>query len=187
MLFGHIGVVAACRSVASQPNSTSWFVALAAAAYVPDFLDVAIFASGICSPFGLYSHTLQALILEAAVVGGIVWLLSRSYPLTALFLVVVLLHLPSDFFTGRKLFLAGGELHGLRLYKKPVIDFTMEVSIMAAGWWLLRRSGKGPAWTRSVKTLALFAFLQLAANLAMLVLDVPLKPEGCTGASAAIS
>ena len=38
----------------------------------PDVLDVAFAMSGICSPFGLYTHTLPAIALETAVVGGIV-------------------------------------------------------------------------------------------------------------------
>src|SRR4051812_7242275 len=112
MLIGHAGVVAALRSFTTKPQGSAALIALILAAYAPDLLDAVLFLIGICSPYGLYSHTLPSVIVQAATIAGIAWLLSGSRSTTILFFVAVVLHAPADFLTGHKLVWPGADLMG---------------------------------------------------------------------------
>lgn len=131
------------------------------AAMTPDAVDGALFLLSVCSPSGLYSHTIYVVMLEAAVVGGAALLFTGSRGEALAFTLVVLLHPAADFFTGHKLVIPGGELHGLELYQRPVLDFLLEAPTIVAGWWLLRRSGQAPRWVQSVWAVGIIVLLQL--------------------------
>lgn len=177
MITGHLGVAGALWSRSQAPATTPVFLALIAASVLPDVVDVAYVLAGICSPFGLYSHTLPALALEGAIVGGAAYLLTGSRAITVLLASAVLLHLPADFFTMRKLVMPGGEMMGLQLYERPAIDFILEGPVFAAGWWLMRRSARGPRWAASVPMLVAVIAMQGTFN--VVAGGNPIKPNAC--------
>lgn len=151
------------------------FLAFLAAAMTPDVVDAAYYLVSFCSPYGLYSHTIYAVAIESAVVGGAALLITGSRAVALGFALVVLAHFPADFFTGHKLLLPGGELHGLDLYRRPLVDITLEVGTILAGWWMLRRSGTAPRWAGSVWVVVVLVCLQVAFGLQTKLS----KPSGC--------
>lgn len=171
MIVGHLGVVAAAGG--------RWpvvpLVWLVAAAIAPDLLDVAYAVVGLCSPYGLYSHTIPAAALTGAVLGGVAFLATGSRAAGLLVAGAVLAHLPLDFVTGRKIYWPGGPLVGLDLYRRPLLDFLVEVPVMLAGWWLLRRSGQAPRWA----TLGIVALGLVLMQGTFDALHRTLKPSGC--------
>ena len=175
MIVGHLGVAAGL--VRWRPRaSPGWIVA---ATFAPDVLDVGYAAAGVCSPYGLYSHTLPAALLCGVALAGGAWLLGRRD--TALILpVAVLLHLPPDFVTGHKLLWPGGELHGLRLYDHRLADFLLESALVAAGWLLLRDRVSALARARVAQGALMLVAAQGVANG---VLNMGLKPTACASSS----
>lgn len=171
MIVGHLGVAAALARWRPRV-SLLW---LLPAAIAPDLLDIAYAAAGICNPYGLYSHTVPAVLLLGACLAGAAVLVGQRET-GALVLLVVLLHLPPDYLTGQKLFWPGGELHGLRLYDHRVIDFLLESAVVLGGWALLRgRPGPPPRWAGAIWAVAGLVALQGAAD----VLHGGLKPNVC--------
>jgi hypothetical protein len=149
VIVGHLGVAAAVRS-GWRNTSLLW---LLAASVAPDLLDIAMAVGGICNPYGLYSHTVPSVALQAAVVGGAALLVTGSRPTAVASALLVLLHLPPDLLTGHKIYWPGGPMLGLDLYSRPLVDFVIEMPVLIAGWWLLRRSRSVPRWTTSVAML----------------------------------
>jgi hypothetical protein len=167
------------QSASRSRMSSVAFAAFLLAALAPDITDALFFVTGICSPYGLYSHTLHAVILEAAIVAGAALLATGSRSTAMMFAIVVLLHLPADLLTGHKLFMPGGELIGLHLYERPLIDFLMEAPLMICGWWLLRRSGRGPTWATSGRAILLLLVLQTTFDVLGAVRKTGVKPSAC--------
>ena len=177
MITGHIGVAAAARS--RWPMlPLLWLLPVT---FAPDLLDAGYALAGICSPYGLYSHTVPAAALTAAVLGGIAFLATGSRIAGVVSAAVVLAHLPLDLVTGYKIYWPGGPLMGLHLYERPVLDFFAEVPIVLAGWWLLRRTGRGPRWT----SLAAAALGLVLVQGVFDVLHRGLKPTGCNWSAVA--
>jgi hypothetical protein len=170
VITGHLGVAAAARS-RWPVVSLLWLVPVAIA---PDLLDVAYVVAGVCSPYGLYSHTIPAAALTGAVLGGIAFLVTGSRAAGLVTAGVVLAHLPLDLVTGHKIFWPGGPLVGLALYHRPLLDFLVELPLALGGWWLLRRSGRGPRWA----TLGAAALALVVVQAAFDVLP-GMKPSGC--------
>jgi hypothetical protein len=171
VITGHLGIAAAVRS--RWPGvSLLWLVPVSIA---PDLLDVGYALTGICSPYGLYSHTVHAAALTGAVLGGAAFLGTGSRMTGLLTALVVLAHLPLDLVTGHKIFWPGGPLLGLNLYRQPLLDFAVEVPILLAGWWLLRRRGHGPRWATAAVTALALVLCQGTFDL----LERGLKPTAC--------
>ena len=179
MITGHFGIAGAARSVSRERMSSALFAALLLAALTPDIVDAIYFVLGICSPYGLFSHTLHAVVLEAAVVGGIALLATGSWRIAFTFVVVVLVHVPADLITGRKLVVPGGKMFGLRLYDVPLYDWLVETPLVLVGWWLLRGSGQAPRWAMSVWALGLIVLMQTAVDVAGALRGQGLKPSAC--------
>lgn len=179
MITGHFALSSAVATLPRTRMSTTWFLALLGASLAPDVVDVLYSMTGICSPYGLYSHTVHAVALQAAVVGGVAFLASGSRVTGALFAAVVLLHVPADYFTGSKLLVPGGEMTGLHLYDVPLYDFLLEAPILVAGWWLLRRSARGPQWTSSPWPLVALLVVQGAFDALKLGEGGRFKPSRC--------
>src|SRR5579864_1456260 len=99
MMFGHFGVAGAVRSASRSRMTGFVLLALFGASVAPDVLDGVYFVIGLCSPTGLYSHTIYVLLLQAAVVGGAAFLATESLSVGIIFAVTVLLHVPADFIT----------------------------------------------------------------------------------------
>jgi hypothetical protein len=172
VITGHLGVAAAARS--RWPRTPLLWLLVAAIA--PDLLDIGYALAGVCSPYGLYSHTVPAAALAGAVLGGIVFLATGSRAAGLVTAGVVLAHLPLDLVTGSKIYWPGGPLLGLALYKRPLLDFLAEVPIVLGGWWLLRRSARGPRWA----TLGMAALSLVIVQAAFDGLHRGLKPSGCS-------
>ena len=120
-------------------------------------------------------------MLLAAVLGGAALLVTGSRTAAVVTAAVVLAHLPLDLVTGYKLYWPGGELRGLELYRRPLLDFLAEVPIVVAGWLLLRCRRAGPRWATAGIAVLGVVLLQGSFDL----LERGLKPSGCRwGASA---
>lgn len=179
MITGHLGVLGAAQSVSRAPSSSIALSALVIASFAPDILDAAYSVAGFCSPYGLYSHTVPAIAIETAIVAGVALLVTRSWATTLLFALVVVLHIPADFLTGRKLLWPGGEMTGLYWYDRPLEDFLLEVPTVLLGWWLLRRSGRAPRWATSVPVLTVVLLAQTAFDVEAARTGRGMKPSAC--------
>jgi hypothetical protein len=187
VITGHLGVAGIVRSVSHANMNSGMFVALVLASLAPDIADELYFLLGICSPYGLYSHTLHAVVLEAAIIGGMAFLATGSRVTALTFAFVVLLHVPADYFTGSKLLTPGGEMVGLSWYDRPLYDYLLELPIVLLGWWLLRRSGRAPRWTTSVWVLVLVLIVQTAFDVRFAGANRGVKSSACFLAPAAVS
>jgi hypothetical protein len=185
VILGHFGIASAARRASRTYMGATMLVALLAASVAPDILDVIYAATGFCNPFGLYSHTIHAVVLEAAVIGGLAWLATGSRVVTLTFVAVVLLHVPADLLTGRKLLVPGGELYGLRLYDQPAIDWLLEAPIAVWGWWILRGDERVPRWVRSAWVALALVAVQSGFDVYAHIHHAGFKPSACGRMSAA--
>lgn len=165
--------------------STAVFIAFVVASLAPDVVDLLYVVLGICSPYGLYSHTVWAVAIEAVLAGGLAYLATGSRSIALSFGAVVLLHIAGDYFTGRKLLVPGGDMVGLQGYDHPGWDFMLEAVAVGSGWWLLRRSGHQPRWATSVWLLLLTLGVQAAFDMAATGTGRSQKPTACVEASGA--
>jgi hypothetical protein len=179
VIVGHLGLAAAVRGTWPR-TSLLW---LLPASVAPDVVDVCLAVTGVCNPYGLYSHTMPAVALLAAAVGGAAYLtMARrgarpgAMPAALGCALVILLHPVLDLLTGSKLFWPGGALVGLGLYQRPLIDFTIESAIAAAGWVMLRRSQAVPRWASAPAALGALVVLQAMGNFVL----HGMKPTACT-------
>ena len=162
MIAGHLGIAGAAYS-ARRDSSLFW---LLGASMAPDIVDAMFVAARSCNPYGLYSHTLPAVALIAAVTGAIAWFATDRRVTGVLAAMLVLAHAPLDYVTGLKLFWPGGELMGLRLYEYPLADFALESLIVIAGWWLVRSRRPAPRWATGWPALAVLLLVQGALDVA---------------------
>jgi hypothetical protein len=156
LIAGHLGIAGAAFA-ARRDSSLPW---LLVAAMAPDGVDALFVVAGICNPHGLYSHTIPAAALIAALTGAVAYFATNRRATGALAALLVLAHLPADYITGRKLFWPGGDLIGLYLYGQPVLDFVLESMLAAGGWWLVRATGRAPRWATGTLALAAMLLLQ---------------------------
>jgi hypothetical protein len=175
VITGHFGVAAAVRS-GWRDTSLLW---LLPASVAPDILDVAYALVGICSPFGLYSHTIPAVVLLAIAVSGAAFVATRSRSTALASGALVLLHLPADVITGFKYFWPGGPLMGLDLYQRPRLDFVLEVVIALGGLWMLRRRTGMPRWATVAAAAGALILVQ-----ALFDTQTIGKPSACEAAAA---
>ena len=187
MITGHFGVAGLVRGGSRARMSSALFIAFALASLAPDIVDAMYFVLGICNPYGLYSHTVHAVVLEAAVVAGAVFLATGSRVTALTFALIVLLHIPADYFTGRKLLWPGGEMAGLFWYERPLYDFLLEAPTAFIGWWVLRRSGKGPPWAVTRWAIAIALLVQTAFDVASVRNSGKIKPSACFGDIASVA
>ncbi len=179
MITGHLGIAGAAHA-GRHDSSLFW---LLGAAMAPDLVDALFVVVGSCNPYGLYSHTLPAAALIAAVVGAVAYFATGRRATGWLAATLVLAHLPADFITGRKLFWPGGELMGLRLYDHPAADFALEACLVLLGWWLLRKRSWAPRWATGRLALAAVLVLQLSVDVVG-SLRSGVKPSACAEAGA---
>lgn len=156
MIAGHLGIAGAAHA-GRRDSSLAW---LLGASLAPDMVDALFVVAGTCNPSGLYSHTLPAATLIAAVTGAIAYFATGTRVTGLLSALMVVAHLPPDYLTGYKLFWPGGELMGLGLYDRPLIDFVLEGLIVAGGWWLVRSRRPAPRWATGWLALAALLVLQ---------------------------
>jgi hypothetical protein len=173
VITGHFGIAAAVRS-GWRDTSLLW---LLLASVAPDLLDIAYALVGICSPFGLYSHTVPAVALLAVVVGGAAVMATGSRRTGMAAGALVLLHLPADMITGFKYVWPGGPRMGLDLYRHLGLDFVLEALVALGGWWLLRRDARAPRWATVGAAAGALVLVQAAFDSKAIV-----KPSGCEAA-----
>ena len=136
MFIGHTAfALAAKRSRPSVP-----LVALLAAAYGPDVIEITLLAlwrwAKLQAAFG--SHSIPAVVLGATVVGAVYWIWRRDAAGAALLTATYCSHWFADLFTGSgKPTWGGGPTVGLQLYDHPPIDFVLEASLFLLAWFLL--------------------------------------------------
>lgn len=179
MTVAHFGVALGLRSFQDARDGTATVVALLGASLLPDLMDIGYFLLAICNPYGLYSHTIHAVVLQAAAVSGIAYLATGSRNTALLFVIVVLLHPLGDLVTGRKLVVPGGEMYGYRLYDRPLVDFLLEVSLVVGGWALLRQRQPVPGWATGYRFLTFMVALQVAFGVRAAARLPGLKPNAC--------
>lgn len=178
MIAGHLGIAGAAYSV-RRDSSLVW---LLGASIAPDVVDALFVIARSCNPYGLYSHTLPAAALIAAVAGAIAYFATDRRATGVLCAAMVLAHLPLDYITGRKLFWPGGELLGLRLYEYPLADFALESLIVLGGWWLVRSRRAAPRWATGWLALVALLLVQGALDVAG-ARSGGTKPTACASAA----
>ena len=85
MITGHLGVAGIARTLQRDRFSSIALLALVLTSVAPDVLDLLYAAFGVCNPYGLYSHTVHAVVLQAAVIGGAAFLATGSLTTAACF------------------------------------------------------------------------------------------------------
>ena len=174
MITGHLGIAGAAHA-SRRDSSLLW---LLGATMAPDVVDALFVVARQCNPHGLYSHTVPAAALIAAVVGALAYYFTDQRATGILSALLVLAHLPPDFITGRKLFWPGAEMMGLRLYDHPIGDFVLEAALVFLGWWLLRSRTWAPQWATRRATLAWLLVIQIVVEAAGAARG-GLKPSAC--------
>ena len=144
----------------------------------PDFLDGLFYLVGFCNPYGLYTHTMYSVLLQAAIVGGAAFLATDSRSMGTLFVTAVLLHSAADFITGQKLLLPGGDMHGLYFYDHPLWDFAVEAPVVLLGWLAARRAALSNSWTTSVWMVVSLLAVQVVFDTTMHS-NTTRKPTAC--------
>src|ERR1039458_7715079 len=133
MIVGHLGVALGARAL--RPKAP--LVWLLAASIVPDLLDGVYSLAKVCSPYGVYSHSLPAIAVLAAITMVLAYAGTRSGAIALVFGLVVLAHVPLDWITGEKALWLHGPVVGLNLYRLPAVDFVLELPMTgryAAMW-----------------------------------------------------
>lgn len=161
MIVGHFGIALAARAWRRDAP----LLLLVPASVAPDVLDTAYAALGTCNPYGAYSHSWPAIAVLGAVVALIAFLRTRSLVTAAAIGLVALAHVPADYVTGEKLLWMYGPVVGLFLYRWPAADFLVELPLIVAGWWLVRRASAVPRWARGPGALAVLLLVQAAFDL----------------------
>jgi hypothetical protein len=170
MITGHVGIAFGARALDTRgPGKSAPLLWLLAAAVAPDMLDGLYALRQYCNPEGVYSHAFPAVALLALAFGAAAWLHTRSAGTAALVLLLVLLHLPPDYITGRKALWPHGPVFGLYIYRWGWLDFLVEVPVVVAGWWMLRRSRFTPRVVVSTLALAALLAVQLSFDLSSTV------------------
>ncbi|MGH7654015.1 MAG: metal-dependent hydrolase [Gemmatimonadaceae bacterium] len=166
MIVGHFGMAYGVRALDKRdPDACVSLLWLLAAAIAPDILD-GVFALGkYCNPDGMMSHSLPAVAILAVVFGVAAFLHTRRATTALLVAGMVVLHLPPDFLTGRKLLWPGGPVVGLYIYRWPWLDLLVEVPVIVGGWWMLRRTPFTPRLAVSGLALAAMLTVQCALDL----------------------
>jgi hypothetical protein len=161
MLTGHIAVAMGAHGL--RRTVPLWLLVLASQA--PDWADAVVCSTGLRPPVvGMYSHSIPATALIAAIAGIVALGVTREAAAAALTAAVVLAHTAGDYLTGIKPTWPGGPLVGARLYTQPALDFLLEGMVLIVCFLLYRRSFTPERrYDRRVYTLPLVLILIQAA------------------------
>lgn len=180
MIVGHLGIAYGARALDKRgPDSAAPLPWLLAAAVAPDILDGLYSLRGYCNPDDVFSHSLPAVGILAALLGTAAFIRTRSATTALIVAALVVLHLPPDYLTGRKGLWPGGPVVGLYIYRWRWLDFLVEVPVIVAGWWMLRRTSFRPRWAVSVLALAAMIAVQLSFDVRAELIG-PQPPRECT-------
>lgn len=133
MRLGHIAFALLAKT--ARPRLP--LVLLVPVAYGPDIVEVTLDVFG--KHNRILSHSLVSVGLFATVTALTVWWRRRSKGDALAVWLVYVSHWPADFLTGLKPTWPGGPQVGLQLYDRPLIDWTMELALLAACWLVYRK------------------------------------------------
>jgi len=144
-------------------------VPLVLAAYGPDWLDLFLTFPEKRQDMAVYTHSLSAVLLGAAVAATLYAATRR--PGAPVVFLAWMLHWPADLFTGRKPVLFARPLIGLDLYSVPAADFALETLVVALGCAIYARQFSARAELRRVVVILCAALIamQLAVDVALSV------------------
>ncbi len=125
MYVGHAGIALILKSRAPDVP----IVPLTLACYGPDWIDAALMIPAPREGMAPYSHSLPALVIGAAVAGGLYAFIARR-PGAMVLVLGWLLHWPADFLTGIKPIVGLSPLVGLDLYHLPLADVVLESALI---------------------------------------------------------
>jgi hypothetical protein len=179
MITGHIGIAFGARALDRRElDARAPLLWLLAASVAPDMLDGLYALGQYCNPEGIFSHSLPAIAMLATLFAAGAFLHTRSVTTAVLVAGLVALHLPPDYVTGRKALWPGGPVVGLYVYRWGWLDFLMELPVVIAGWWMLRRARFTPRWVVSGLALAALLTVQLSFDVSTEVIG-PRPPRSC--------
>lgn len=133
MRLGHIGFALLAKT--ARPRLS--LALLIPVTYGPDLVEGAFDVIG--NHNRILSHSLVSVGLIATVTALTVFLWRRSGADALAVWLVYVSHWPADYLTGLKPTWPGGPTVGLQLYDRPVIDWTMELALLAACWLVYRK------------------------------------------------
>jgi hypothetical protein len=185
MFIGHVAVALAAKRVRTAVP----LAALIAATFGPDVIEITLLGLERWRnlPTSLGSHSIPAVALGAAAVGGAYWLWRQDARGGALLCGVYASHWAADLLTGTaKPTWLGGPKLGLSLYDRPVIDFVVESGLLLAAWlffWLGGHTRRRPRAVDLAAPIAL-VLIQLVFNASERLLGVRSIKGAVSGARA---
>jgi len=178
MITGHLAL-AYGAGVKLRENRLLW---LFGATLAPDIVDVALALANVCSPYGLYSHSIPALALEAPIAAAICWAVTRDRRVAIAAALLIALHLPLDLVTSTKVVWPGARPFGAGFYQYPLVDVAIELPLVLSAWWYARkRISDSGIWVGKTAIVALVA-LQCALNVSKFIdfkLPITSQSEAC--------
>lgn len=160
MYTGHLGVALAARRFGKVPL---W--ALILASQLPDWVSIAIGVTGTEDAHEIWSHSLPAVLVGAAIVGLVtLWVTSEAFS-ASLMAAVYLSHPILDLVTGIKPTWPSGPLIGGCLYDWPAGDFVVESALVVAALAIYRTCVAGSRrWPVLLGMCAVVMACQLGAD-----------------------
>jgi hypothetical protein len=145
-------------------------IPLALASFGPDWIELALMLPRPRAGMGVYTHSIPAVIVGAALAAGLYAAFRR--PGARMILLAWLLHWPADLLTGRKPLFEAAPLIGLDLYKLPLVDFALESAVVVIGCRLYaqRFATRAEARRTIVMLAAALIVLQGAVDVALSVM-----------------
>lgn len=158
MYVGHLGIALGARGL--RRDAPLWL--LVAATQACDWVQ-AVGCIVAPSASAMWSHSIPAVAVIAAIMGVAAFGLTRSRGAAVAIAATAVSHVLADYITGNKPTWPGGPMIGLSLYDRPAADLAVETLVVTVGWLLYRRSLDREARTRSLTwvLLALLVGVQL--------------------------
>jgi hypothetical protein len=183
MFIGHVAIALAAKRVRQSVP----LAALLAATFGPDVIEITLLVLERWRnlPTSLGSHSIPAVVLGAAVVGGAYWHWWKDWRGGAVLSGVYASHWVADLLTGgAKPTWLGGPRLGLSLYDHPTIDFVIESGLLLGAWLLLWPARERRFRLRAVQMVAPIALvlLQLVFNASEVLFGVRAIKGAVSGA-----
>lgn len=164
MYLGHIGVALGARGIRRDIP----LLTLLLATYAPDWVDAGLCVVGAYNPSGMFSHSLPAVAVLAALALIAYRLSTRELASGLIVAGVVVSHMLLDWITGYKPTWPGGPVIGLGLYAYPIADLIVESLVILTGVMLYRRTlpGRSRVWIDVATMLGALILMQAAITVA---------------------
>ncbi len=134
MYTGHVALALAARRL--ERTSPIWYFVVAAQG--PDWVAIVAGLIGSRDPMELWSHSLPAVLVGAALVGIFALWRWKTTVAAGVAATLYVLHPMVDLITGIKPTWPGGPMLGLCGYDHPVLDLLFETAVVLAGWAFYR-------------------------------------------------